>query len=72
MPFPVATKCALTSFPEDVGMVKELTFQPLFLMQSENDENIEWPMRGIFSVRLLNQEGDQTTSHAQYALRKQK
>ena len=31
----------------------------LFLMQSENDENLQWPMRGIFSVELLNQEGDQ-------------
>ena len=31
----------------------------LFLMQSENDDNLKWLMRGIFSVELLNQEGDQ-------------
>ena len=28
-------------------------------MGSEKYENLEWPMRGIFSVKLLNQEEDQ-------------
>ena len=27
-------------------------------MAGENDGNLEWPMRGIFSVELLNQEQD--------------
>ena len=32
----------------------------LFLVKSKNDENLKWPMRGIFFVKMLNQEGDQT------------
>ena len=40
--------------------VKELTFQPfLYLMAGENDENLEWPMRGTFSIEVLNQKEDQ-------------
>ena len=31
----------------------------LFLMAGENDENLEWPMRGTFSIELLNQKEDQ-------------
>ena len=31
----------------------------LFLMAGENDGNLEWPMRGIFTIELLNQEKDQ-------------
>ena len=35
----------------------------LFLVQSENDGNLEWPMRGIFSIELLNQERDKNHIH---------
>ena len=30
----------------------------LSLMAGENDKNLGWPMRGIFSIELLNQKGD--------------
>ena len=38
----------------------------LYLMAGENDENLEWPMRGTFSIELLNQKEDQ--SHKQRSL----
>ena len=31
----------------------------LYLMAGENDEHLEWPMRGVFSIEMLNQESDQ-------------
>ena len=31
----------------------------LYLREGENDEDLEWPMRGTFSIELLNQEEDQ-------------
>ena len=30
----------------------------LYLKEGENDENLEWPMRGTFSIELLNQKED--------------
>ena len=30
----------------------------LYLMAGENDNNLEWPMRGTFSMEILNQEKD--------------
>ena len=38
----------------------------LFLMAGENDENLEWPMRGTFSIELLNQKEDQ--NHKQHSV----
>ena len=35
----------------------------LYLMAGENDENLEWPMRGTFSIELLNQKEDQNHTH---------
>ena len=37
----------------------------LYLMAGENDENLEWPMRGTFSIEMLNQEKD--GNHKQYS-----
>ena len=31
----------------------------LYLMAGENDDHLEWSMRGIFSIEVLNQEEDQ-------------
>ena len=39
----------------------------LYLMAGENDEILEWPMRGIFSIELLNQEEDQ--NHKEYSVK---
>ena len=36
-------------------------------MAGENDENLEWPMRGAFSIELLNQKEDQ--NHKQRSVR---
>ena len=39
----------------------------LYLMAGENDEHLEWPMRGVFSIEVLNQERDQ--DHKKYLVR---
>ena len=38
----------------------------LYLMAGENDEVLEWPMRGTFSIELLNQKEDQ--NHKQLSI----
>ena len=43
----------------------------LYLMAGENDANLEWPMRGTFSIVMLNQEKDGNHKNAQYVLMKQ-
>ena len=55
----MATKCVSWFLPEDLGNGKGTHISAyLIVMQGENDENLEWPMRGIFSIELLNQERD--------------
>ena len=43
----------------------------LYLMAGENDKNLEWPMRGTFSIELLNQKEIKITNSAQFASVKQ-
>ena len=66
--FPGGYKMCLKVFAGGYGDGEgEYISANLCLMAGVNDQNLEWPMRGVFSVELLNQEQDE--NHKQSSIR---